>query len=362
MTRLTDAEGSLAAVLGEGSSSATTSSLCPRGPPTPRVHVTVMLKISTAMLLLATLHFSIAFYRAWIAFRGKLDEPPGLFLSRFDLWHRVLQDMLFVTQESLGAAAAIYRAWVLWNRNGRILFALLILFAAELVMGFGACILYTGAPAEIPAQALLFENLNKWIKAHSVITVFLNFITTSLMVFRVWSTKRTSSKYSLFPSRLDAVLRIILESAMLQLITEPLLLIFHFLWMAETFIFLQILVPVIAITFNTMTLRMKLNIFKDSLGPLPSYRTSRLGIHSSVVERSPPMQPIQIAVDIRPHRGGHDSNLEVPFGSGPDHEHRKSAIIPTYASGVGSGEWPLGSVAILDQEVDEQFITNVNST
>ncbi|KAL0061205.1 hypothetical protein AAF712_011964 [Marasmius tenuissimus] len=82
----------------------------PRGPPTPRVHVTVMLKISTAMLLLATLHFSIAFYRAWIAFRGKLDEPPGLFLSRFDLWHRVLQDMLFVTQESLGAAVAVCHA------------------------------------------------------------------------------------------------------------------------------------------------------------------------------------------------------------------------------------------------------------
>ncbi|KAK1233512.1 hypothetical protein PQX77_003323 [Marasmius sp. AFHP31] len=197
-------------------------------------------------------------------------------------------------------------------------------------MGFGVCALYTGAPAEIPAKALLFKNLNKWIKAHSIITVSLNFITTSLMVYRVWSTKRTSSKYSLFPSRLDAVLRIILESAMLQLITELLLLIFHVLWMAETFIFLQILVPIIAITFNTMTLRMKLNILKDSLGSLPSFRTSRLGIHSSVVERDLPMQPIQISVDIRSHRAGHDFNLEVPFGSDPGHEHRKSAIITAH--------------------------------
>ena len=68
-----------------------------------------MLKISTVMFSIATLHFGVVFYRDWIAFRGKLplEEPPSIFLARVDVWHRVMQDMLFVIQETLGAAAAV---------------------------------------------------------------------------------------------------------------------------------------------------------------------------------------------------------------------------------------------------------------
>ncbi|KAJ8096084.1 hypothetical protein PM082_022657 [Marasmius tenuissimus] len=292
----------------------------PRGP-NPRGHVTVMLKVSTVMLLTATLHFSVAFYRAWIAFRGTSNEVPGTFLAQFNLWHRVLQDMLFVTQESLGAAAAIYRAWVLWGKDWRLLCALLVMYTAELATGSGSCILYAGTPASGYDQAVLFENLGKWIKAHASIIVCLNFITTSLMVFRIWSTKHNSSKYSLFPSRLDAVLRIVLESAMLQLIPEILLLIFQCFELNVTYVLLQLLVPLIAVTFNTMTLRMKIHVLKDSLCPHPSYSTSRLGANSSGTERSFPMQPIRIPVDIHSRRSHHDLNLEAPVASNLDHDH-----------------------------------------
>ena len=100
----------------------------PRGP-TPRGHITVsrppfsirslhsrliilvkvMLKLSTAMLLTATLHFSVAFYRGWLAFGGKTTEPqaPELLWATLGSWHRVLEDMLFIAQESLGAGAAV---------------------------------------------------------------------------------------------------------------------------------------------------------------------------------------------------------------------------------------------------------------
>jgi len=59
------------------------------------------------MFLVATVHFGTAFYRYWIAFGGILSEPLDAYLSRLNIWHRVMLDMLFVTQESLGAAAAV---------------------------------------------------------------------------------------------------------------------------------------------------------------------------------------------------------------------------------------------------------------
>ena len=74
---------------------------------TPVLLSKVMLKISTVMFFVATLHFCIGFYRDWIAFRGKLAGPPETFLAQFDTWHRVMQDTLFVIQETLGAGAAV---------------------------------------------------------------------------------------------------------------------------------------------------------------------------------------------------------------------------------------------------------------
>ena len=67
-----------------------------------------MLKVSTLMFFVATVHFGLGFYRDWIAFRGSLaPQPPEAFLGRFDPWHRVMQDTLFVLQETLGAGAAV---------------------------------------------------------------------------------------------------------------------------------------------------------------------------------------------------------------------------------------------------------------
>ncbi|KAJ8079723.1 hypothetical protein PM082_016544 [Marasmius tenuissimus] len=205
-------------------------------------HVTVMLKLSTLMFLVATLHFSVSFYRAWIAFRG--DKPmDAAFLRLFNTWHRVSQDLLFVTQESLGSAAAIYRAWILWGKDWRVLSVLLVALVAE--MRFGLCIIYIYTPSGGVQQALHFKNLFEWIKAHAIIIVCLNFTTTLLMVLRVWKTQYESSKYFLLPSMLEGVWRILLESAMLQLITELLSMIMVFIDPKANFIMVQIIVPII---------------------------------------------------------------------------------------------------------------------
>ena len=68
-----------------------------------------MLKLSTVMFIIATLHFSVAFYRSWLAFGGEIAEAtsPDVFLVALRPWHRILQDLLFATQECLGAGAAV---------------------------------------------------------------------------------------------------------------------------------------------------------------------------------------------------------------------------------------------------------------
>ncbi|KAL0057469.1 hypothetical protein AAF712_015886 [Marasmius tenuissimus] len=310
----------------------------------------VMIKVSTVMFFVATLHFSIALYRGWIAFQRKTGEPAAIFFSHLDTWHRVLQDMLFVIQESLGAAAAIftvtssnfqiYRSWVLWNKNWKILSALLVIYTAELgksisysrfdpplrhsrsrATGIGVCVTYTHKSTGGMQQAELFQLLDKWSRAHAAILICLNSITASLMAARVWKTRYTSSKYRQSTSRLDPILRILVESTMLQLIPEILLLIFLCLEMSAAFIFLQALAPIIAITFNTLTLRIKLYNLKDSIGfvPCPDGRTSRLGTHVLAIENDRNAQSIQISVGIHHNQRSHEQEALENLDAGQHH-------------------------------------------
>ncbi|KAJ8090769.1 hypothetical protein PM082_024950 [Marasmius tenuissimus] len=305
--------------------------VCERGSRASRGHVTVMIKVSTVMFFVATLHFSIALYRGWIAFQRKTGEPAAIFFSHLDTWHRVLQDMLFVIQESLGAAAAIftvtssnfqiYRSWVLWNKNWKILSALLVIYTAELATGIGVCVTYTHKSTGGMQQAELFQLLDKWSRAHAAILICLNSITASLMAARVWKTRYTSSKYRQSTSRLDPILRILVESTMLQLIPEILLLIFLCLEMSAAFIFLQALAPIIAITFNTLTLRIKLYNLKDSIGfvPCPDGRTSRLGTHVLAIENDRNAQSIQISVGIHHNQRSHEQEALENLDAGQHH-------------------------------------------
>jgi len=109
------------------------------------------------------------------------------------------------------------------------------------------CILYvpTTSPGGMSELISLQTLLASMAQAHVIIVVILNFTTTVLIVFRVWSTQRASSKYSVLPSRLDPVWRILLESAMLQFIAEFLFMIMAHIDPAANFIFLQTIVPII---------------------------------------------------------------------------------------------------------------------
>ena len=108
------------------------------------------------------------------------------------------------------------------------------------------CILYARSPTSKDLDKVLyFDHLDKWVEAHASIIVGLNLATTSLIIYRIWRTRHGSSEYSLFPTRLDAVLGIIFESAMLQLMPEVLLLIFQYMDSSAAYIFLQIMAPVI---------------------------------------------------------------------------------------------------------------------
>ncbi|KAK1220235.1 hypothetical protein PQX77_017021 [Marasmius sp. AFHP31] len=253
-----------------------------------------MLKISTIMFLVATVHISTNYYRYSTAFSGKTGVPPPIFLQTLTHWHRIMKDLLFVIQEVLGSSAAVYRTWILWDRSRRLVSGLVVLVVAEAAIGISVCVMYINSPE---TNDFIHHPLNHWIIAHSSTLVVVNTITTSLMAFRIWTTQITSSKYlTMTPSKLGPVLRILLESAMIQLIAEAFLLAFFLGKVPAMNVTLDAITPVIAITFNTLTLRIKLYNFRENNRmSLPPILVD--GVHPPTIG-SVPMPPLPVEVDI----------------------------------------------------------------
>ncbi|GAW00650.1 vacuolar triacylglycerol lipase [Lentinula edodes] len=107
-------------------------------------HSNVMIGISSLMFLIATLHLTINAYRMVAGYvdHALLQGGAVAYMGDLRSWHYILKDTLYATQENLGSAAAIYRCWVLWGHNWKIILFPSVLLIVNIVAGYMVCGLY----------------------------------------------------------------------------------------------------------------------------------------------------------------------------------------------------------------------------
>ncbi|KAK7464490.1 hypothetical protein VKT23_006660 [Stygiomarasmius scandens] len=248
----------------------------------------VMIIASSIMFIIATLHLVVNWYRVLIAYIGQDLNQGGAvaFLGRLTPWHRVLADTLYPTQENLGGAAAIYRTWILWDRDWKMIVLPSLLLIANIVAEIIILVLYITAD---PTTVIFDGRLNSWIRSFFSVVVALNIITTGLMGYRLWSTHQKSSRYNTEKSKIISVLRIFLESAALQLVTQIILLILYSMHNNAQNLLLQSSVPIVGITFNAIAIRIRLHL----IGTQPG--TNEQNLHTDTIG-SMPMRRVQVHV------------------------------------------------------------------
>ncbi|KAJ8496890.1 hypothetical protein ONZ45_g12283 [Pleurotus djamor] len=238
------------------------------GPKRRDRHFSVMIVISCVMFLIASIHFSINSFRIIQGFSVHVNAPGGAvqYFDDFATWDHVAKDALYGLQEVLGNAAATYRCFILWNRNWKIIAVPFILTVASTVLGICVCALF--ANPQDPNQVGENPTADPLIQAVLSIAVVLNVITTGLMAYRIWKTSEKTAKYKLESKLLPRVpiLRIIVESAAVQLILEVFLLALFSAGVNEQYLVLEMVTPVVAITFNAITLRIRLRALSSHTG------------------------------------------------------------------------------------------------
>jgi hypothetical protein len=256
-------------------------------------HASIMIGISSFMFFIATWHMAMNAYRMVEGYVDHSLTPGGpvAYIGNLRPWDHIMKDTLYATQEILGSAAAIYRCWVLWNRNWKIVLlpsALLIVFT---VSGYMVCGLYSTVS---PTETVFDPRLNTWIKIFYSLAVVLNIITTSLMSYRIWYTHRQSAAYNTGNSKLLSVVKILVESAALQLIIEIVLLALYSSGINAQYILLESVASVVGITFNAITIRIKFAMNGSIIG---SHNISSNGnLNPTHTIGSVPMRRIQVNI------------------------------------------------------------------
>ena len=108
--------------------------------------------------------------------------------------------------------------------------------------GYTVCGLY---PSETLDSTVFDPRLTHWITTFYAIAFVQSFLTTTLMAYRIWQTDRRSAKYRTGEGNLLPLMRILVESAALQLLVELLLLALYAANINAQYILLELVTPLV---------------------------------------------------------------------------------------------------------------------
>ncbi|KAF8979609.1 hypothetical protein BDQ17DRAFT_1439389 [Cyathus striatus] len=84
------------------------------------------------------------------------------------------------------------------------------------------------------------------------------------MSYRIWTTHRNAANYHVGKGELLSIMWILIESAALQIITEFILLVSICAYNNSQYVVLEWITPLVGITFNSVTVRIKLQSLKEA--------------------------------------------------------------------------------------------------
>ncbi|CAL1712308.1 unnamed protein product [Somion occarium] len=212
------------------------------------------------MFIVATLHIATNTYRMIGAYVYRVNTPGGVvaYLNDLATWHHVFKDALFCTQELFGDLIAMYRCWVIWNRNWMVIALPFLLFLVSAGSAYAVIVLFTTTPSD---ANVFTKRLQTWILVFYATEVVQSALITGFIAYRIWNTDRAVAPFRASnKSNLMPILRILVESVALQLLVEILVLALYAAQMNAQYILLETICSLVGITYTALIIRVALQL------------------------------------------------------------------------------------------------------
>ncbi|KAJ4490956.1 hypothetical protein J3R30DRAFT_3278392 [Lentinula aciculospora] len=221
--------------------------------------------------------------RVFLYLRGNTVDD----FSDISYWVNVLKMVAFVGQVLTGDSILLYRCWVIYGRNYRVIAAPAIMLAAELICGCAE--IYIESTFGTGMTLVVSKQFSPYIITVIVLTVCVNISVTcecrvalALIIWRIWSIINTTKK--LFPSRTRSpssdALCILVDSGLMYTSSALIMLITYVMQNNASYLVSDCLVQIIGITFNLIIIRVGRGTATQPLAELEKTRSDVSERHS----------------------------------------------------------------------------------
>ncbi|EGO03195.1 hypothetical protein SERLA73DRAFT_174662 [Serpula lacrymans var. lacrymans S7.3] len=204
-------------------------------------------------------------------------------------WVNVMKTVDYVMQTLIGDAMLTYRCYLVYGRNWKIIIPSSIIWLASLACGIALIVTF----ATLNTSALLnVSQAEPFLNSGLGTTLGMNIITTSLIVYRIWSVDRQTASMTVNTnprrgSRLKHVVHILVESAALYTVS---VLIFVCTYAASSnanYGTSDNVVQIIGISFNLIIIRITSGRSFENMTAAPTLPTIEIHKRSTMQDSFP---------------------------------------------------------------------------
>ncbi|KAJ7106560.1 hypothetical protein C8R44DRAFT_325066 [Mycena epipterygia] len=160
-----------------------------------------------AIFVVCTVHWIITVERFFLAFLGSAGDPLQFYLDESQLT-LVVKNSLVIAAVLIGDVVIIYRLWIIWNRDLRVVFVPVLSWLGILTCGIAIIYIFTQF---IAANNNISTADSAWVTANWALNALTNIYCTTFIAWRIWKTSRAEAEVG--GGLLMPVLVILIESA-----------------------------------------------------------------------------------------------------------------------------------------------------
>ncbi|KAF9228998.1 hypothetical protein BS17DRAFT_772871 [Gyrodon lividus] len=246
-----------------------------------------MICASIAMFVLSTVHVAADIQRLLEGFIYNPD--PNAYLSQVNTPLYSLKSTAYAAQTLVGDGFVLYRLYLVWNGDKRVVLPIAICFVASIGVGIGAL---QGFARASPTAPIFITELHDWVVSFFSLTLFTNLSCTSLIASRIlWVNRRTNIAVSGRNVVTAAV--VIIESGAIYSCCLIILLSLYLSNSFAQYIMLDAVTQVIGVVFSLIIVRVGLGLSTDK-----TYQRTSLLTTMHTAPSSGPYRMNTVAVEI----------------------------------------------------------------
>ncbi|KAJ7060139.1 hypothetical protein C8F01DRAFT_208755 [Mycena amicta] len=222
---------------------------------------------SITMFILATIHIGIDLRRAMDSFLFHINIAPVSTVGY------LLKSTAYAMQTIVGDSFMLYRVYLVWNGDKRVVLPLAVCLMGGVAAGIGALQSFA-ATKHANGDPIFLTNLHNWIVSFFSLTLFTNLTCTLLIAGRIWLINRsTAANAHVFGRGLGPAIMIIVESGAIYSFALIILLALYVQESYAQYILLDAETQIVGVVFSMIIVRVGMGLATD----VTTYANTRSG-------------------------------------------------------------------------------------